>query len=148
VKKIYKILAIIITPILLGSFTGVEVHFHLCKETGKVYSDIHLAGSGHKMEEPCCCMDDHGEPPACADAACTSSHGTDESCCVDIQQEIVTDDTFKTSGFAFKVMITELEVLGIQFSNSLYNNRILSNINWTSKPTYSTPLETRTILIL
>lgn len=147
-KRVQKIIAILLLPVMFISFTGAKVHIHFCKDTGNFYSDIHLPDYKNDSENHSFCNEESVMNETCCMDTCTENNDPYETCCIDIQQERITDENYKSSVFSIKINIAEIELHYADAVNSYHDFSLLRSNITNDKPYLPPRYDSRTVLIL
>jgi hypothetical protein len=103
-KIFNKILAFILSAVLILSVSGINFHFHLCGHENKLYADVHFP-NGNQEGINCECSAD---PKSCCQTSETSNEHANT--CVDIEKNIKTDGLYQLSQFDFQYQARELQL--------------------------------------
>ncbi len=116
---------------MILSFTGANLHVHICSNTADGFSDIYLLNSKCEQQESdccpgksvennkdlACCSENHLDNKNCNDSNHFKNHENSQTCfCFDVGKDIKTDENFKFSHHTYR----------------LDNVKIISLFTWTS----------------
>ena len=99
-KYVNNILFALILPAMILSFTGASFHFHICADSGKIFSHIHLPEHQPDNRDGSCCCGHEQESNKCCDSEPLSSgecENDNSDCCFSIEKEIETDSEYNIS---------------------------------------------------
>jgi hypothetical protein len=145
----HKIASLLLLPLMLLSFSGASLRVHICNHTGAVYTDVYFAEIPHDLHtKDCCHPRDHGYH-CCGSSCKMPGEEHKETCCVDLQKKIETDENYISSSTTIKIVPTALDIAGIMPSG-------ISGYEKSAEicpPNFKTawlppPFQSRTVLIL
>lgn len=91
-------------PVMLVSFTGAKLHFHVCGHSGKMYAGIQFTDYDHDESADDCCS---SKDESSCEGVC-SAEKKHSTCCIDLKKEITTDQDYNFSSNTFKSEIPEI----------------------------------------
>jgi len=148
-SMVQKIISFLLIPVMFISFTGARLHLHKCGTTGELYSDVHFARFNHDHFSEYCSMEDLSSSHSCCEKSCENEQEGVNTCCLDLQKEIETDENFISSTFTYRAdpVHIELSIPGFLTVNipTGYFQMVLSSIQ---KDQLSSPFQSMTVLRL